>query len=134
MKILTRNETAQYLLQHDNFCILSHRRPDGDTLGSTAALCLGLRQMGKTAHVIANREVSPRYRWLHQGLTKEEARESDTVITVDVAAPQMLPEFFQNRIRLSPAEIRFRNISKKSIKPERLSAIFWWEELRKCRE
>ena len=39
MKTLTRNETAQFLLQHDNYTILSHRRPDGDTIGSSAALC-----------------------------------------------------------------------------------------------
>ena len=70
MKILTRNETAQYLLSHDNFCILSHRRPDGDTIGSSAALCLGLRSLGKKAHVLYNCEVSDRFAWLHAGLTK----------------------------------------------------------------
>ena len=52
MKTLTRNETARFLLEHDRYCILSHRRPDGDTVGSTAALCLGLRQLGKTAYVL----------------------------------------------------------------------------------
>ena len=31
----------------DNFLILTHKRPDGDTVGSAAALCLGLRKMGK---------------------------------------------------------------------------------------
>ena len=71
MKILTRNECARYLLQHDNFCILTHRRPDGDTIGSSAALCLGLRQLGKTAHVLANPEISDRFAWLHEGIAKE---------------------------------------------------------------
>ena len=71
MKILTKNECAQFLLQHDNFCILTHRRPDGDTTGSSAALCLGLRSLGKTAHVLRNEEVSDRFAWLHEGLTKE---------------------------------------------------------------
>ena len=47
MKILTRNETARFLLDHDKFAILSHRRPDGDTIGASAALCLGLRSLGK---------------------------------------------------------------------------------------
>ena len=41
MKKLTLNDTAEFLLNHDHFCILTHRRPDGDTLGSAAALCLG---------------------------------------------------------------------------------------------
>ena len=96
MKILTRNECAQYLLQHDNYCILSHRRPDGDTLGSTAALCLGLRSLGKTAHVLHNPEITDRFRWLHDGLSKEAAEEGDTVVTVDVASPGMLPLAFQH--------------------------------------
>ena len=94
MKILTRNETAQYLLNHDNFCILSHRRPDGDTTGSSAALCLGLRSLGKKAHVLHNEEVSARFAWLHEGLTKESVEEGDTVVSVDVASPGMLPKSF----------------------------------------
>lgn len=103
MKILTRNETAQFLLTHDHYTILSHRRPDGDTVGSSAALCLGLRQLGKTAHVLENGEVSPRFRWLHEGLTKPEAEEGDVIVSVDVASPGMLPKAFQHllgRIKL----------------------------------
>ena len=95
MKTLTRNETADFLLNNDNYAILTHRRPDGDTIGSSAALCRILRKMGKTAHIIRNAEVSDRFAWLHEGLTKEEASENDTVITVDVASPQMLPIEFE---------------------------------------
>ncbi len=96
MKILTRNETARFLLDHDNFTILSHRRPDGDTIGSSAALCLGLRQLGKTAHVLYNAEVSPRFRWLHEGLTKESVETGDTIVSADVASPGMLPKAFEH--------------------------------------
>ena len=98
MKILTRNECAEYLLTHNHFTILSHRRPDGDTTGSTAALCLGLRQLGKTAHVLYNEEVSPRFAWLHEGLSKESVEEGDCVVSVDVASPGMLPKAFQHLI------------------------------------
>ncbi|MBQ3192616.1 MAG: DHH family phosphoesterase [Oscillospiraceae bacterium] len=103
MKILTRNETAEFLLTHDNYTILSHRRPDGDTIGSSAALCLGLRQLGKTAHVLYNAEVSPRFQWLHAGLTKEAVEENDVIVSVDVASPGMLSKDFQKllgKIRL----------------------------------
>ena len=96
MKILTRNECADYLLKHDRFCILSHRRPDGDTIGSTAALCLGLRQLGKRAHVLYNEEISPRFAWLHENLTKESAEEGDCIVSVDVASPGMLPKAFEH--------------------------------------
>ena len=95
MKKLTRAETASYLLSQDNYVILTHVRPDGDTVGSAAALCLGLRQLGKTAHVLKNPEVTPRYAWLHQGLTTEEVHGQDTVVSTDVASPGMLPEGFQ---------------------------------------
>ena len=96
MKSLTRNETARFLLDHDNFTILSHRRPDGDTIGSSAALCLGLRQLGKTAHVLYNAEVSPRFQWLHGGLTKESVETGDTIVSADVASPGMLPKAFEH--------------------------------------
>ncbi len=96
MKILTRAETARFLLTHDNYTILTHRRPDGDTIGSSAALCLGLRQIGKTAHVLRNGEVTDRFQWLHEGLTKESVEAGDTVVSVDVASPGMLPEAFKH--------------------------------------
>lgn len=94
MMSLTRAETAQFLLQHDHFAILSHRRPDGDTIGSSAALCRGLRQLGKQAYIIENPEITPRFRWLHQDLTKPQALAGDCIVSVDVAAPGMLPEAF----------------------------------------
>lgn len=96
MKILTRNECAAYLLTHDNYTILSHRRPDGDTVGSSAALCLGLRSLGKTAHVLYNEEVSDRFRWLHEGLTKQSVEDGDVIISTDVASPGMLPKSFEH--------------------------------------
>ena len=103
MKTLTRSETADFLRSHDSYCILTHRRPDGDTLGSSAALCRILRSMGKTAHILHNREVTPRYRWLHEGLTVAAPGENDTLVSVDVASPQMLPEeykIYMDRIAL----------------------------------
>ncbi len=95
MKKLTLNETADFLLKNDNFAILTHRRPDGDTLGSSAALCRILRSMGKTAHILRNEEITDRFAWLHEGLTKEEAAENDCLVTVDVASPGMLSTKFE---------------------------------------
>lgn len=95
MKNLTRSECAQFLQEHDNYLILSHRRPDGDTTGSSAALCLGLRQLGKTAHILENKEVSQRFAWLHEGLTKSTPEGSETIVSTDVASPSMLPEAFK---------------------------------------
>ena len=41
---MTPQETAQRLLALDHILILTHRRPDGDTIGCASALCLALRQ------------------------------------------------------------------------------------------
>ncbi len=103
MKMLTRNETADFLLTYDNFCILTHRRPDGDTVGSAAALCRGLRALGKTAHVLHNAEVTGRFAPLVDGMTVAWPKDSDTLVAVDVASPGMLPASFEpllGKIRL----------------------------------
>ena len=92
MTSLTRGETARWLCDHDNYLILTHRRPDGDTIGSAAFLCRGLRQLGKTAHVLRNMEVTEKYLHLHAGLTKDCYEEGDTVVSVDVAAVSLFPE------------------------------------------
>ena len=41
---MTEQALVQWLRERDRFLILTHIRPDGDTLGSGAALCLALRQ------------------------------------------------------------------------------------------
>ena len=87
--MMTRNECARWLLGHDNYVILTHRRPDGDAIGSAVSLCLALRKAGKTAHVLENREITTLMAPLAEGLTCEAAGDSDTVITVDMAAPNM---------------------------------------------
>ena len=45
------NQVADFLLSRDNFEILTHAYPDGDTLGSGYGLCLALQQLGKNARV-----------------------------------------------------------------------------------
>ena len=96
MKKMDRSETADWLQEHDNFCILTHRKPDGDTAGSAAALCRGLRQLGNHAAILENPELSPRYAFLHEGLTVSFPQEGDTLVCVDVAAPHMLPDAFSH--------------------------------------
>lgn len=94
MKQLTKAETADWLRRHDRYCILTHRKPDGDTIGSAAALCRGLRAMGKTAHVLLNPELTEKYRPCHAGLTCTEAYPGTTLISVDTASQAMFPAAF----------------------------------------
>ena len=91
MKSLTRAEAAGFLLVHENFCILTHRRPDGDTVGSAAALCRGLRSLGKTAHVFSDPDAADcKFNWLLEDLTCDEPSPAATMVAVDVAAEHML--------------------------------------------
>ena len=95
MKEMTRIECADWLLDRDRFVLLTHRKPDGDTVGSAAALCLGLRQLGKTAHVLENPEITPLLSPLLEGLTKPEPAQGDLLVAIDVAADNMLPKAFE---------------------------------------
>ena len=94
MKQLTRAQTADFLSQNNNYVILTHRRPDGDTLGSSALLCRGLRQLGKTSHILRNPEITEKYAHLHRGLTTEQVSDGDILVAVDTASKGMLPEAF----------------------------------------
>lgn len=94
MAILTISDTAAFLSTHDRYTILTHRRPDGDTLGSAALLCRGLRKLGKTAHVLENPEITPKYAELTRELTKPAPEAGDILISVDVASPGMLQHNF----------------------------------------
>lgn len=95
---MTRSEAAQWLKDKDHFCILSHTRPDGDTIGSTAALCLGLRQIGKTAHVLENNGASAFLTRCHEGLSKPAPEEGDILVSVDVASATMLPKEWESLV------------------------------------
>ena len=94
MKQLTKTQIADFLKENDNYVILTHRRPDGDTLGSAALLCRGLRKLGKNAHILRNPEITEKYAHLHEGLTTEQVKDSDILIAVDTASRGMLPEAF----------------------------------------
>ena len=89
---MTSLDAARFLQTHDRYLIVTHTRPDGDTLGSAALLCRGLRQLGKTACLLPNPELTPKYTGLVEGLTGQPA--DATVVAVDVAAADMLQKNF----------------------------------------
>lgn len=93
--MMTKLDVAGWLSERDDFCILTHRKPDGDTAGSAAALCLGLRKLGKRAWLLENPELTSKFMFLHEGLTKAAPQEGDTLVCVDVASPSMLPKAFE---------------------------------------
>lgn len=86
------NDILYWLKEHNHYLILTHARPDGDTLGSAAALCEGLRHLGKTAYVQENPETTERYIPFVKNLYPPEGFAWKNVIAVDAASRQRLPE------------------------------------------
>ena len=86
---MTELTMARALQALDRAVILTHRRPDGDTVGCAAALCLGLRALGKRAVILENPELTDKYTPYFEGLTCGAIDPDDTIIAVDVAAEDM---------------------------------------------
>lgn len=97
MTKMTLNDTLDYLKDNDGYLLLTHIRPDGDTLGSAAALCHILRRMGKTAYLFDNPQVTANYApFVAPYLAPGDFR-PDKVLAVDLAAPNLYPQGFAAR-------------------------------------
>ena len=83
------NEAAEFLRSHDNFLILMHASPDGDTLGCGFALCTALQRMGKKAEVICPDEIPHRFDYMREGYTQM-SFDINTYVAVDVADVKLL--------------------------------------------
>lgn len=85
------DERAVALLRDaDQIMILTHRRPDGDTVGCAAALCLGLRQLGKTAWVFPNEDITPLFSPYLEGLIDPMDASPGFIVAVDTASKGIL--------------------------------------------
>ncbi len=87
-------ECASLLKEFDNYLILSHRNPDGDTLGSAFALKRALALLGKKSMVRCIDEIHPKFSYLWANLDNTDI-EFDKIIAVDVADNKLLGEEFQ---------------------------------------
>jgi phosphoesterase RecJ-like protein len=89
---MTINECANWLKERDVFLIISHQRPDGDTLCSGAALCSALRRLGKTADCFDNPETTSTYTEFISGFTARAVDKPACVVAVDIADTILVPE------------------------------------------
>ena len=86
-------ECAEWLSNHDNILLLTHVRPDGDTLGSASALCSALRRCGKKAALYNNPDITPKYmKYIAQSV--DAGFTYDCAVAVDVAEKHMFPMGF----------------------------------------
>ena len=82
------DRVADYLKEHDDYLIVSHVSPDGDTLGCGLCMLEALESMGKKAVCCCEDEVPQRYAFLPRaGEMKkpEDAGDHETVFCVDCA-------------------------------------------------
>lgn len=104
MSRITAREAADLLRRQDNVLILTHRRPDGDTIGCAAALCLSLRQLGKRAFLLRNPDITAVNAVYAGALWAEEGWTPDFVVSVDIAAKSLFfpaAEAYFDRIGLA---------------------------------
>jgi len=92
MTKMNLTETIQFLKEHDGYLLVTHIRPDGDTLGSAAALCAVLRKLGKTAYVYDNPETTPTYKEFTAPYIAPEGFCPTCIVGIDLASDRLFPK------------------------------------------
>jgi len=90
--MLTVSEAAKALRSFDQVLILTHVRPDGDTVGCAAALCAGLRALGKTAYLLPNPELTKTSAPYFQPYEAPADFLPEKIVSTDIATVALLPE------------------------------------------
>ncbi len=86
-------QIASRLSAAGSILAVSHSRPDGDSLGSMAALALAARNAGRKSHILVPGSVPQRYAFLIEGMELAEGKdferlagEVDLVVILDTCA------------------------------------------------
>ena len=107
-------EVARLLQQQDDILLVTHRNPDGDTMGSAAALCSGLRRAGKTAYLYPNTQVIAKLLPFVEPFYAPEGFAPDYIVSVDVATEKMFAKGFEGKIDLAvdhhPSNSRYATV------------------------
>lgn len=88
MKVIELKSAVELIRKADSILVLGHVQPDGDSLGSTAALATGLTSINKKVSLWADEDVPAKYRFLPDIFQKpnlEKLDEFDLAIIVDTA-------------------------------------------------
>ena len=104
MSGISTKEAAALLRRKDHILILTHRRPDGDTTGCAAGLCQALRQLGKTACVLPNPDITGMNRVYAEAYWAPADFLPAFVVSVDIAARSLFfpaAEAYFDRIGLA---------------------------------
>lgn len=100
-KKVTHAQAAAFLRAEDDYLILAHASPDGDTIGATYALCLALHALGKRARVSCSDPIPPRY--AHLEYPDDSAFEPRVIVSADIADTKLFGEansIYANKVSL----------------------------------
>lgn len=95
-------KAAEILKSADNILILTHKSPDGDTIGSAFGLCRALLKLGKKAKVICNDEFPKKFSYIFEGLESFDF-EPGLIVASDVASTELMGELlapFSDKVEL----------------------------------
>lgn len=87
-ELLKIEETVSRILKEDGILLLCHKNPDGDTLGSAAALFHALRSLDKQTAVLCADAIPEMYQYMQIETFKQQF-EPQYIIAVDVAGIQL---------------------------------------------
>lgn len=99
-KELSLAECADRLLSVERPLVVMHIRPDGDTVGSGAALCEIFRALGKEPRYTCPDPIPERLAFLVEGFTRSDEYEKYDAVAIDVPSPMQLGELSE-RLRVS---------------------------------
>ena len=85
-------EAAALLAEQNDILILTHKRPDGDTIGCAVGLCAALRKLGKTAWVLPNADATSLFTPYLEGCLAPGEFAPRFVVSVDIAGRSLFPE------------------------------------------
>lgn len=121
--------------------LFSHSNPDPDTIGSTIALCLALKQKGKQVDIFCDIETPTNYGFLEEfkNYNISELDGFDLFVSVDVPTNSMLGKYeetfvnFNNSIRIDH-HISGDNFAKESVvRPYSACALLVYEICKKLK-
>ncbi len=87
--VIEKNECLRLLQENNEFLVISHERPDGDTLGCAFALCETLKLMGKKRAFLCADEVTSDFFYMTDGFENDKV-EKPFIICVDVADAMLM--------------------------------------------
>lgn len=87
---LTLAECADRIVGTEKPLVIMHIRPDGDTVGSCAALCEIFRTLGREVRYTCDDEIPERLKFLLADFVRCDDIEGYDAVTIDVASPSQM--------------------------------------------